>query len=298
MIKATDQYNIRLKSPHMALLGSFSALLFTGLPELTSRTWSSDADRSVQASSFFETAKSAKTYLSAEAAHRTQPLPEQLKPEIAQPEPTDFTAEELELLQRRFGVHGPQTRLAQLFTRGVDQFEPLRTQTVEQLRQYKPFILRQSEQHHVNPMLLAAILFDEIQHSKPGEDLPFVLHSGLVNTHGPAQLGISELIHQKRLPKIPSSQQIAQARNRLLEPEFNIELLAAKMARLKVALDLPAKTMFQASRSYFDAKAIATLAYLHNGKLDYPARILRYMQDPELHGLIYSGRSAVELPLI
>jgi len=39
-----------------------------------------------------------------------------------------------------------------------------------------------------------------------------------------------------------------------------------------------------------DAKAIATLAYLHNGKLDYPARILRYMQDPALHGLIYSAR--------
>ena len=43
-----------------------------------------------------------------------------------------------------------------------------------------------------------------------------------------------------------------------------------------------------------EAKAIATLAYLHNGKLDYPARILRYMQDPALHGLIYSQqRSAL-----
>ena len=49
-------------------------------------------------------------------------------------------------------------------------------------------------------MLVTAILFDEIQHSKPGEDLPFVVHSGLVSTHGPAQLGISELIHQGRLP--------------------------------------------------------------------------------------------------
>ena len=28
----------------------------------------------------------------------------------------------------------------------------------------------------------------------------------------------------------------------------------------------------------------------HNGKLDYPARVLGYMQDPELHGLIYGGR--------
>jgi len=38
------------------------------------------------------------------------------------------------------------------------------------------------------------------------------------------------------------------------------------------------------------AKTVATLAYLHNGKLDYPARILRYMQDPELHGLIFGER--------
>ena len=41
-------------------------------------------------------------------------------------EPTDFSPEELKLLQRRFGVHGPQTQLAQLFTSGVDQLQPLR----------------------------------------------------------------------------------------------------------------------------------------------------------------------------
>lgn len=41
-------------------------------------------------------------------------------------------------------------------------------------------------------MLLAAILFDEMQHAKPGEDLPLAAHSGLFSTHGPAQLGLSE----------------------------------------------------------------------------------------------------------
>ena len=35
-------------------------------------------------------------------------------------EHTDFSPEELKLLQRRFGVHGPQTQLAQLFNSGVD----------------------------------------------------------------------------------------------------------------------------------------------------------------------------------
>ena len=75
-----------------------------------------------------------------------------------------------------------------------------------------------------------------------------------------------------------------------MNPAANIRLLAGKMHRLKQALGLPDTSVLQASRSYLDAKAIATLAYLHNGKLDYPARILRYMQDAELHQIIYGQR--------
>ena len=97
-------------------------------------------------------------------------------------DPSVFSPEELLLLQRRFGVHGPQTRLAQLFTRGMDQFQPLRTQTVNRLQDLKPVIKRESRRYRVNSMLVTAILFDEIQHSKPGEDLPFVVHSGFVST--------------------------------------------------------------------------------------------------------------------
>ena len=54
----------------------------------------------------------------------------------------------------------------------------------------------------------------------------------------------------------------------------------------------------QASGNPRDAKALATLAYLHNGKLDYPRRILRTMQDPELHALLYSTRKQAPAPLI
>ena len=214
------------------------------------------------------------------------------------PDPTDFSAEELEHLQRRFGVHGPQTQLAQLFTRGVDQLQPLRANTLSRLNRLKPVIHREADRHRINPMLVTAILFDEIQHSKPGEDLPFVVHSGLVETHGPAQLGISELIHQGRLPEDPSPRQIAEARDLLMDPEANVELLAAKLSRLKGELGLDRESILIASRSYVDAKAIATLAYLHNGKLDYPARVLRYMQDPALHGLIYSTIRPAPLPVI
>nr|WP_186468772.1 MULTISPECIES: helicase DnaB [unclassified Synechococcus] len=214
------------------------------------------------------------------------------------PNPADFSAEELEHLQRRFGVHGPQTQLAQLFTRGVDQLEPLRANTLSRLRTLKPMIWREADRHQINPMLITAILFDEIQHSKPGEDLPFVVHSGLVDTHGPAQLGISELVHQGRLPENPSSQEIAEARDLLMDPAANVELLAAKLSRLKGELGLDRSSILIASRSYVDAKAVATLAYLHNGKLDYPARVLRYMQDPALHGLMYSTEQSAQPLLI
>ncbi|MGC6483560.1 MAG: helicase DnaB [Synechococcus sp.] len=212
--------------------------------------------------------------------------------------PADFSAEELTYLQRRFGIHGPQPAIAQFVTQRIDQFQPLRVKTLTQLADLKSVILRESQEHHVNPMLLTGILYDEIQHVKPGEGLPFVAHSGLVSTHGPAQLGISELIHQGRLPSEPTDEQISTARNLLLDPEQNVALLAGKLQRLKRALNLSDTQMLSASTSYRDAKAIATLAYLHNGKLDYPGRILRYMQDPALHGLIYSSQFPKQSTLI
>ena len=80
------------------------------------------------------------------------------------------------------------------------------------------------------------------------------------------------------------------ARNQLLNPAFNVEVLVGKIHRLKGELGLRTDQPLNASRSIDDAKAIATLTYLHNGKLDYPTRVLSYMQDPALHGLIYSSR--------
>lgn len=67
-------------------------------------------------------------------------------------------------------------------------------------------------------------------------------------------------------------------------------MLAAKFQRLKLALGLPKSLMLQASRFYLDVKAIAPLTHLHNGILDYPARVLGYMHGPELHLVIYGGR--------
>ena len=213
-------------------------------------------------------------------------------------DPLHFSPEELRELQRRFGVHGPQPRLAQLFTEGIDQLQPLRSFTLQRLEDLRPVILKESRRQHVNPVFVAAVLFDEMRHAKPGEGIPIAARSGLFSTHGPGQVAVSELMHQGLLPRDASEEQIAEARLKLLQPETNVTVLVGKFARLSRELGFPRSRTLQASHSKRDAKALATLAYLHNGKLDYPGRLLRYMQDPELHALIYGHRSRIVSPLI
>ncbi|MFM7675848.1 MAG: helicase DnaB [Synechococcus sp.] len=212
--------------------------------------------------------------------------------------PIDFTADELRELQRRFGVHGPQPALAQLLTEGLDQLEPLRAHTLTRLEELRPVILRESRRQRVNPMLVTAVLFDEMQHAKPGEDHPIAAHSGLFSTLGPAQLGLGEMVHQGLLSPEASPEELQAARDQLLDPERNVALLVGKFARLQRELQLRQPLPPVASRSPREAKALATLAYLHNGKLDYPSRVLRYMQDPALHALLYGNRREQLSPLI
>jgi hypothetical protein len=214
------------------------------------------------------------------------------------PDPLDFSPAELRELNRRFGVHGPQPAIAQLFTEGLDQFQPLRHHTLTRLEELRPLILRHSARHRINPMLVTAVLFDEMQHAKPGEDSPLAVRSGLFQTQGPAQLSVGEMVKQGLLPKEATAEQIQNARLQLLDPDHNVELLVGKFARLSVSLGLPKDRLLIASGHPRDAKALATLAYLHNGKLDYPARILRYMQDPSLHAVLYSKRKSHPSPLI
>lgn len=213
-------------------------------------------------------------------------------------DPVDFTPEELRELNRRFGVHGPQSVIAQLFTEGLDQFQPLRIHTLSRLEELRPLILRHSARHHINPMLVAAVLFDEMQHAKPGEDSALAIRSGLFQTQGPAQLSVGEMVKQGLLPEQATPEQIQEARFQLLDPDHNVELLVGKFARLSASLNLPRGRMLTASGHPKDAKGLAVLAYLHNGKLDYPARILRYMQDPALHEVLYSKRQMRSNPLI
>ena len=95
------------------------------------------------------------------------------------PDPIDFTTEELRELNKRFGVHGPQPKLAQLFTEGLDNLTPLRNHTLGRIEDLRPVILAESRRHGINPMLVTAVLFDEMQHAKPGENSELAARSGL-----------------------------------------------------------------------------------------------------------------------
>jgi hypothetical protein len=213
-------------------------------------------------------------------------------------DPLEFSSQELKQLQQRFGVHGPQPRLAQLFTEGLDQLQPLRSVTLSRLEDLRPAVITESQRRGVNPMLVMAVLFDEMQHAKPGESHPIAAHSGLFSTLGPGQLGLGEMVHQGLLRADASESELQQARNQLLDPQRNVALLVGKFARLSTELGYPRHRMLLASQSPRDAKSLAVLAYLHNGKLDYPRRVLRYMQDPELHALLYGHRRHVTSALI
>ena len=212
--------------------------------------------------------------------------------------PAYFSAEEIRELQRRFGVHGAQPRLGQLFTKGLDHLAPLRAHTLARLEVVRPIVLEQSRKQQVNAMLMTAILFDEMQHAKPGEDIRILAESGLFQDHGLAQLSISELEKQGKLRADATDAEVAAALEKLLTPSENVKVLAGQIARLQKLLGVSKGHRMQVSSSRRDAKIAATIAYLHNGKLDYPARILGYMQDPQLHAFLYSTRQRSLPPLI
>mgnify|MGYP003346844084 CR=1 FL=1 len=214
------------------------------------------------------------------------------------PDPLHFTPQEISSLRKHFGVHGAQPRLAQLFTEGIDQLIPLRSRTLRDLEDLKGVILSESKRRHINPMLVTAVLFDEMQHAKPGENTELAAQSGLFQTHGPGQLCLGELQKQGLLPDNPTPEEIAAGRTLLLDPDSNVKVLVGQFARLSRSLGLPKQRVLEASGNPYDAKALATLAYLHNGKLDYPGRILRYMQNPDLHALLYGSRRTTTSPLI
>jgi hypothetical protein len=106
------------------------------------------------------------------------------------------------------------------------------------------------------------------------------------------------MIHQGLLKTNATEAEVSKARDQLLDPDQNVILLIGKFARLSKELKFPNNRTLQASTNPHEAKQLATLAYLHNGKLDYHRRILQAMQDTELHAVMYAVRQPNRSPLI
>jgi hypothetical protein len=204
--------------------------------------------------------------------------------------PASFSDEDLATLHRRFGVHGPQPALAQWLTEQLDRFPPRREQTLELIASHRGTILQVAAKTRINPVFLAAILFDEINHVKPGDDL--LVSLGIGKTIGLAQLSVDELRQQGRLAADPDRDPDYQARAQayLADPENNIRTLAGKVLRIQRMLGIPRGHALTLSHGYRDARRMALIALLHNGKADYPSRILEYMEDGELHEALYQRR--------
>jgi hypothetical protein len=201
--------------------------------------------------------------------------------------PAYFSDAELKYLRERYGVHGPQVPFLQWVTQQVDSFPLRRSQTLEIVRRHRTLIREIATKYQVNPMFLGAILYDEVNHAKPGEDL--MIDTGWVKTIGLAQISVSELYHQGKFEReaLLDPEITAVGREYLKDPENNIRTLARKVRRLKRELGVSADHPLEISNGYREAHALATIAYLHNGFQDYPVRILDYMEDPDLHAVLF-----------
>nr|AUG32182.1 hypothetical protein PLO_176 [Paulinella longichromatophora] len=199
----------------------------------------------------------------------------------------DLTLHESNILKKRFGAHGPQSPVNQYITSMIDSITPLKFNTIMRLQDLKPYILKEANSKQVNPILLLSILFDEIHHRIVGEDCLILVHIGFLRTLGPSQLSINELIHQELIPLTPLFEQVTMAREMLLNTENNIGILANEINRFKNILGFHVKYILKSGGGIYCEKALATVAYMHNGKADYAYRVLQYMKDHELINLVF-----------
>lgn len=149
------------------------------------------------------------------------------------------------------------------------------------IQKYANEIQKASQKHGVDPKLIAAVIFEEQTHEFPPFEDKICQATEALNikkctSFGLGQLGLDEIKIQKI--KLPPEET---ARNYLLKPENNIDLLAGKIKRIQGELGYNQnKTL--TLESYHESRAIAKIVYLHNGYPDYPKRILEYMKNPEI----------------
>jgi len=126
------------------------------------------------------------------------PLPGHIRPSVyltpAPPSPADFSLTEVQELQRRYGIHAAQNPVNQAVTLATDSLGWRDHQALMIISGYAKAIQSAARQQNINPAVLAAILFDEIRHQKPTEEVMTQL--GLAQTLGLAQISLRELVMQ------------------------------------------------------------------------------------------------------
>lgn len=130
--------------------------------------------------------------------HPVPTIPSEIRPSFflpAQaPSPTSFTPAEVAELRRRYGIHAAQNPVNQVVTLATDTLGWQDRKALETIQRHAVTIHAAARAESINPLVLAAILFDEIRHEKPTEEV--MTRWGLAQTLGLAQLSLRELVMQ------------------------------------------------------------------------------------------------------
>lgn len=248
--------------------------------------------------------------------------------EVTRLSPGEFTPQEARELTRQ-GLRQEQGPLGQVGTVVVDATDWKHENALYTIDAHAATIQAVAQKYNLNPLVLGAILYDEIRHVKPViEDITMAM--GKAQTFGMAQLGNQELVRQgffdkdlgslikqgaydqdvqrlKQAGKIPAGVQprsltptqlrkylnpdqvlarfpqslIQKGITELMDPYKNIERLGQQLDRIRREQGMPRSESLNTG-SYKDEHQIARVVAFHNGRLDYPPKILENMRLDEL----------------
>lgn len=213
-------------------------------------------------------------------------FPTPLKPK----NPAVFSEDEKVNLTASMNLKEGQDKVSIYFTEKADNNKSQVDKSISEVKKYSKYIKSVSKEHGVSPLLIGAILFDEINHNK-GVLEDAAVFVGKATSFGLAQIGLGELVQQgfytkkgfppgTKVSKLPNNL-IEEGTKYLLNPHNNIKTLAKQIKRNQEVLGYsPDKTLnFD---NYFDSHAMAKIASCHNGRYDYPAKIFKYLKNPDL----------------
>lgn len=183
-----------------------------------------------------------------------------------------------------------QSNILNTLTEVVDSNSYSVDSTLQIVQKYSKEINKSAKEYNVNPLLLAGILFDEINHKDISDDITDKL--GISNNIGLGQVSLGELRKQGFFTKYGYSPETEKTkplpsklnnigREYLSHPENNIKTLAKQIKRNLKELGY-SNNKGLSFNNYFDAHAMAKASDLHNGKYDYAQKIFEYIKNPEL----------------